>query len=154
MTGETVIAPIEGTIVDLSKVPDQVFSQKMVGDGFAIIPAKGEIVSPVDGVITTIFPTKHAIGITSKSNLELLIHIGVDTVSLNGEGFEAFVKAGDEVKAGTKLLQVDFDLIKDKVPSIVSPIVFTNLQENQYVAFNENKRVKLGEAKVASVESK
>lgn len=154
MNGETVISPIEGTIVDLSKVPDQVFSQKMVGDGFAIVPASGEIVSPVDGVITTIFPTKHAIGITSKSNLEILIHIGVDTVSLNGEGFEAFVETGDEVKAGTKLLQVNFDEIKDKVPSIISPVVFTNLQENQYVAFNENKKVKLGEEKVASVESK
>lgn len=126
----------------------------MVGDGFAVIPDRGEIVSPVDGVITTIFPTKHAIGITSKSNLEILIHIGVDTVALNGEGFESFVETGDEVKAGTKLLKVDFEGIKDKVPSIISPVVFTNLDENQYVAFEEGKKVKLGQEKVASIKNK
>jgi len=125
----------------------------MVGDGFAIIPAGNEIVSPVDGVITTIFPTKHAIGITSKSNLELLIHIGVDTVSLNGEGFEAFVKAGDEVKVGTKLLKVDFAGIKGKVPSITSPVVFTNLEENQYVDFVANKKVKAGQ-EIATIRNK
>lgn len=147
----SMLAPMEGKIIDMSEVPDEVFSQKLMGDGFAINPSKGEVVSPVDGVITTLFPTKHAIGITADSGLELLIHVGMDTVNLQGEGFEAFVAQGDKVKAGQKLLKVDLDQIKGKVPSIITPVVFTNLSENQKVSARIGKNVKLGEEKVAEI---
>ncbi len=83
------VSPIEGKILPITDVPDEVFSQKMMGDGFAIEPKNGTVVSPVDGVITTVFPTKHAIGITAENGLELLIHFGIDTVNLKGEGLEA-----------------------------------------------------------------
>ncbi|EJO5347892.1 PTS transporter subunit IIABC [Clostridium botulinum] len=125
------IAPIEGKILSITDVPDEVFSQKMMGDGFAIEPKNGTVVSPVDGVITTLFPTKHAIGITAENGLELLIHFGIDTVNLKGEGLEALIKQDDKVKAGDPILKVDIDKIKDKVPSIITPIIFTNLTEDQ-----------------------
>ena len=108
----------------------------MMGEGFAIEPKGDIVVSPVAGTISILFPTKHAIGITTNEGLELLIHVGMDTVSLNGEGFESFIEQGAKVKVGDKLLKVDFNLIKDKVPSIITPIVFTNLQETQKVKVN------------------
>lgn len=136
-----IIAPITGEVVALEQVPDAVFAEKMMGDGFAIIPKDNIVVAPIDGEIAILFPTKHAIGMISEDNLELLIHVGIDTVTLNGDGFKTFVKQGDKVKAGDKLLEVNFDSIKEKVPSIITPIVFSNLNENKYIDIN------LGEVK-------
>ncbi|MFC7371292.1 glucose-specific PTS transporter subunit IIBC [Fictibacillus iocasae] len=124
---DKIIAPIEGKILPITEVPDQVFSGKMMGDGFAIEPANGTVVSPVNGKIVNIFPTKHAIGIESESGKEILIHFGIDTVKLKGEGFESFVKEGDTVTAGQKLLEVDLDFVGKNAPSLITPIVFTNL---------------------------
>ncbi|MFL6561685.1 MAG: glucose PTS transporter subunit IIA, partial [Bacillus sp. (in: firmicutes)] len=121
------IMPVEGEIIPLSEVPDQVFSQKMMGDGFGIVPAKGSVISPVDGVIMNVFPTKHAIGIKSKQGYEILIHVGVDTVHLKGEGFTVFVKEGEQIKKGQEILKFDLDFIKKSAPSTVIPIIFTNL---------------------------
>lgn len=124
-----VTAPVEGRLIELSDVPDPVFSQKMMGDGFAIEPSEGLVVAPVDGEIQSVFPTKHAVGIKTKSGVEILIHIGLETVSLNGEGFEAFVTAGDKVKRGDKLIAFDLGIISEKAKSTVTPIIITNMDE-------------------------
>lgn len=130
-------SPLEGEILPLERVPDEVFSQKMLGDGFAVDPTNGTVVSPVDGEIVNVFPTKHAIGIKDTNGKELLIHVGLDTVNLQGEGFTSFVTDGQAVKKGQKLLEVDFAGIKDKVPSIITIVVMTNLADNEKVVLNE-----------------
>jgi PTS system D-glucosamine-specific IIC component len=124
---ERFVSPIKGKIIPITEVPDQVFSGKMMGDGFAIEPEEGLVVSPVNGKIINVFPTKHAIGIESDNGKEILIHFGIDTVKLKGEGFESFVSEGDKVEVGQKLLQVDLDFVKENAPSVITPIVFTNL---------------------------
>ncbi|WP_416148219.1 PTS glucose transporter subunit IIA [Salipaludibacillus sp. HK11] len=126
---ERITTPINGNIVDITEVPDPVFSQKMMGEGIAIEPSDGEVVSPVDGEVVQVFPTKHAVGLKTKSGLELLIHIGLETVNLDGEGFEAFVKAGDKVKRGDTLVSFDLDIIKEKATSTISPLIITNMDE-------------------------
>lgn len=131
------LMPLEGQVVSIETVPDPVFSKKMMGDGFAIQPSNGTVISPVDGEVLSIFPTKHAVSLKDQNGREILIHIGIDTVSLKGEGFTSFVKDGQAVKKGQKLLEVDFDSIKNKVPSIITPVVFTNLSDNEKVTFDE-----------------
>jgi sugar PTS system EIIA component len=133
----TILQPLEGEIVPLDVVPDPVFSQKMIGDGFAIIPTNGSVVSPVDGEVISVFPTKHAVSIKSNGGREILIHVGLETVGLNGEGFTAFVSDGQNVQKGQKLLEADFQFIKDKVPSIITPVIFTNLAESERVVIEE-----------------
>ncbi|TKC14722.1 PTS glucose transporter subunit IIA [Robertmurraya kyonggiensis] len=130
-------SPLEGEILPLERVPDEVFSQKMLGDGFAVAPTNGTVVSPVDGEIVNVFPTKHAIGIKDTNGKEILIHVGLDTVNLQGEGFTSYVTDGQSVKKGQKLLEVDFAGIRDKVPSIITIVVMTNLAENEKVVLNE-----------------
>ena len=130
---DPMLVPLKGKIVHLETVPDPVFAEKMMGDGFAIDPADGTIVSPVDGEVITIFPTKHAISLKSKQGREILIHVGLETVQLNGEGFTPLVMDGQKIKKGQELLKVNFDAIKEKVPSILTPVVFTNLSENEKV---------------------
>ncbi|MDG5473897.1 glucose-specific PTS transporter subunit IIBC [Jeotgalibacillus sp. ET6] len=127
------VSPLTGRAVAITEVPDQVFSGKMMGDGFAIIPSEGEVYSPVDGKIVNVSPTKHAIGLESDSGREVLIHFGIDTVKLNGEGFNTHVSEGDIVKAGDLLLTVDLEAVKAKVPSIMTPIIFTNLINGEEV---------------------
>ncbi|MFT8319964.1 MAG: PTS glucose transporter subunit IIA [Bacillus sp. (in: firmicutes)] len=131
------IQPLEGKLLAIEEVPDPVFSQKMMGDGFAIDPVNGILVAPFDGEVVSVFPTKHAISLIDHNGKELLIHVGLDTVNLKGEGFTIFVKDGDKVKQGQKLMDIDFDAIKTKVPSIITPVVFTNLQPNQTVTIEE-----------------
>ncbi|MCR2823651.1 N-acetylglucosamine-specific PTS transporter subunit IIBC [Lederbergia panacisoli] len=121
------VMPITGEVIPLTDVPDQVFSQKMMGDGFAIIPEKGAVASPVDGEILNVFPTKHAIGIRSKQGYEILIHVGIDTVNLKGEGFTSHVKEGDNVSKGQEILTFNLDYIKKNATSAITPIIFTNL---------------------------
>ncbi|WP_227397103.1 glucose-specific PTS transporter subunit IIBC [Jeotgalibacillus aurantiacus] len=133
------VAPISGEAVSITEVPDQVFSGKMMGDGFAIIPSDGIVRAPVNGKVVNVSPTKHAIGIESDNGQEILIHFGIDTVKLNGEGFKVHVNEGDLVKAGDLLLEVDLAAIKDRVPSIMTPIVFTNLMNNEKVEVKKNK---------------
>ena len=130
---DPMLVPLKGKVVNLEAVPDPVFAEKMMGDGFAIDPADGTIVSPIDGEVITIFPTKHAISLKSKQGREILIHVGLETVQLNGDGFTPLVMDGQKIKKGQELLKVDFDAIKEKVPSILTPVVFTNLGENEKV---------------------
>lgn len=125
-TTETLLSPLTGNVVKMVDVPDEVFSQKMMGDGIAIEPTEGIVVAPFDGEVAQFFQTKHAVGIRGTSGLEVLIHIGLETVALNGEGFEGFVKQGDHVKAGDKLVSFDLEHIKAKADSIISPVVITN----------------------------
>ncbi|PFN95895.1 PTS sugar transporter [Bacillus sp. AFS076308] len=132
-----ILQPLEGQLVPIETVPDPVFSQKMMGDGFAIQPTKGTVVSPVDGKVISIFPTKHAVSLLDHKGKEILIHVGIETVNLKGEGFTSFVKDGQTVKKGQKLLEVDFEFIQEKVPSIITPVVFTNLSENEKVVIDE-----------------
>ncbi|WP_412996092.1 PTS glucose transporter subunit IIA [Neobacillus sp. 3P2-tot-E-2] len=129
----TISQPLEGEIVPLDVVPDPVFSQKMIGDGFAINPTSGTVVSPVDGEVISVFPTKHAVSLKSTDGREILIHVGLETVTLNGEGFTSFVSDGERVKKGQKLLEADLEFIKERVPSIITPVIFTNLTENEKV---------------------
>lgn len=133
---KSLINPIQGEIISITEVPDEVFSQKMMGDGFAIIPTEGKVYAPVDGEIINMFPTKHAIGIKSTGGMEVLIHFGIDTVKLKGEGFKALVNQGDKVKRGQLILEVDLEQVKQHVPSIVTPIIFTNLPNGVSVEIN------------------
>ncbi len=118
-------APLKGEVTPLSEVPDQVFSEKMMGDGIAIKPSQGDVRAPFNGKVQMIFPTKHAIGLVSDSGLELLIHIGLDTVKLNGEGFTLHVEEGQEVKQGDLLINFDLDYIRNHAKSDITPIIVT-----------------------------
>ncbi|MDW4528941.1 glucose-specific PTS transporter subunit IIBC [Rossellomorea marisflavi] len=149
---ERFVSPITGELKDITEVPDQVFSGKMMGDGFAILPEEGMIVSPVDGKIVNVFPTKHALGIESKGGREILIHVGIDTVKLQGEGFESLVKEGDQVEAGQPLLKVDLDFIKANAPSIITPIVFTNLKEGQQVTLKSPGKVNRNDEDIIGID--
>jgi PTS system glucose-specific IIA component len=151
---ETVYSPIDGQVVALGDVPDPVFSQKMMGDGIAVSPENGYIVSPVEGEIIQLFHTKHAVGIRSLSGLEFLLHIGLDTVELNGEGFEAHVKEGDKVKVGDPLITFDLELISEKAPSAITPIVITNGDLVESIEpYGESNAVK-GETKLLRIKVK
>ncbi|MHC1685427.1 MAG: PTS glucose transporter subunit IIA [Clostridiaceae bacterium] len=121
------VSPISGEIVDLSQVPDPVFAEKMTGDGVAINPTGNIIVAPADCIVSLIFGTKHAIGLTTDTGLELLIHFGLETVTLNGEGFEPLVEQGQKVKVGTPLMKVDTDLIASKGLKLITPFLITNV---------------------------
>ena len=140
-----IVSPTNGELLDISKVPDEVFSTKMMGDGFAIKSTDGIIVSPVDGKIGVVFETKHAIIIESKEGKEILLHLGIDTVNLKGEGFEVFVNVGDEVKAGDKLVKMDLPFIEANAKSSISPVIFTNLESNESIKVTEGP-VNVGEA--------
>ncbi len=122
-----IIAPMTGTIIDIEDVPDKVFSEKMVGDGLGIEPTEGVVTAPFDGEIVSLFPTNHAIGLRTKGGLELLIHVGLDTVDLKGEGFERLVEENQKVKKGDILLKFDIDYIKAQGKQVISPIIITNM---------------------------
>lgn len=143
--------PIKGEVVSITEVPDEVFSKKMMGDGFAITPAEGKVFAPVDGEIVNMFPTKHAIGIKSKGGLEILIHFGIDTVNLKGEGFTSYVEQGTEVKRGQKILEVDLDFVKQRTPSVMTPIVFTNLEEGSTVELVHKGKTDANQSNIVSL---
>ncbi|MGH2316180.1 glucose-specific PTS transporter subunit IIBC [Planococcus sp. SE5232] len=134
-------SPITGELLPISEVPDQVFSGKMVGDGFAIKPTEGKVFSPVNGKVVTVFPTKHAIGIAADNGTEILIHIGIDTVHLKGEGFTSHIEQGDLVEQGQLLMEMDLDYIAENAASIITPVVFTNLEEGQSIKLSKSGSV-------------
>lgn len=148
---DSFVSPLSGRLIALEDVPDEVFSNKMMGDGFAIEPKTGEVVSPVDGKIATLFPTKHALGIVADNNREILIHFGIDTVKLEGEGFEALVNQGERVKKGQPILRVDLDKVKKKAPSTITPIILTNLSEGQTVSFEAGIEVEVREENIIKI---
>ncbi|RLL44841.1 PTS beta-glucoside transporter subunit EIIBCA [Oceanobacillus piezotolerans] len=126
---ETIQSPLHGKVVPLTDVVDPLFSTGSVGKGIAIEPESGQVVSPIDGEVTTLFPSKHAIGITSKDGAEVLIFIGVDTINLKGQHFTAHVKQGDKVKQGDLLIDFDIEAIKESGYKVTTPIVITNTEE-------------------------
>lgn len=148
---KTFTSPIKGEIKPITDVPDAVFSGKMMGDGFAIIPSEGVVVSPVDGKIVNLFPTKHALGILSDTGREILIHVGIDTVNLKGEGFETLVSENDKIEKGQPLLKVDLDFIKKNATSTITPIVFTNLAEGESVTLKKQGNIDLAEEKIIEI---
>ncbi|PZL76416.1 PTS beta-glucoside transporter subunit EIIBCA [Enterococcus plantarum] len=121
-----VVTPIKGEVVDLKEVEDGMFSEEILGKGFAVKPIEGVVYAPVSGTVTAVFDSKHAIGLTSDSGLELLIHIGIDTVKLNGVGYEYFVEKGQNIKIGDKLIEFDLEKISEKGYNIITPVVLTN----------------------------
>ncbi|NDG86128.1 MAG: PTS glucose transporter subunit IIA, partial [Proteobacteria bacterium] len=123
---QAIASPMEGTLVPITEIPDETFRSEMMGKTLAIKPTSGKVIAPFDGEVTTLFHTNHAIGLTSKDGVELLIHVGIDTVKMEGEGFKAHVKTGDRVLKGQVLLECDLALIAKKAKSILTPVVVTN----------------------------
>jgi glucose-specific phosphotransferase system IIA component len=132
-------------LIALSDVPDDVFSAGMMGDGVAIEPSDGHVVSPIDGTIQAVFPTKHAIGIIGNNNEEILIHMGLDTVSLQGQGFETLVEAGQSVKAGEPITNMDLNIIKQAGYATVIPILVTNSADFASVTDISAQDVQIGD---------
>ncbi|MBU3189840.1 PTS glucose transporter subunit IIA [Clostridium bowmanii] len=129
-------SPVVGRCFDISEIPDEVFSTKMLGNGIGFESKEGILYAPVDGEILQVFPTKHAMILKTKEGLEILLHIGVDTVEMKGEGFEVFAQKGTQVKAGDKLLTFNNDLIKAKAKSNLSVLVLTDNEIMESVEFN------------------
>lgn len=121
-----ILAPLTGEVIPIQSVPDPVFAEKVLGDGIAINPTEGSVYSPVDGTIFQIAHSFHAMGIASEDGLEILIHLGIDTVKLNGEGFQCFVEVGQKVKRGDKIMEMDLRFIKERGLSPISPCIVTN----------------------------
>jgi len=123
-----IFSPLDGEVVDIENVPDEVFSKKLVGDGIAIIPSSSLVVAPIKGVISRIFPTKHAFSIKG-DKVEVMVHIGLDTVSLQGEGFEALAKEGDKVEIGTPIIKVDKEYLISQGKEIITPIIVSSIKD-------------------------
>ncbi|PGM58167.1 PTS glucose transporter subunit IIA [Bacillus cereus] len=151
---ETIVAPLTGAVKNIEEVPDPVFAGRMMGDGVAIDPTEGVVVSPVDGEIVQLFHTKHAIGIKTKNGTEILIHVGLETVKMEGEGFEAHVSEGQAVKAGDKLITFDLELIREKAKSTITPIVITNTDATESIKTTVGVTATKGSTEVMKVTMK
>jgi PTS system D-glucosamine-specific IIC component len=141
-----VSSPLTGVAADLSTAPDEAFAGKMMGDGAVVTPTDAIVKAPEDGTVSFVFDTKHAIGFATDSGLELLLHIGIDTVNLNGQGFEVFVQNGQKVKKGDPMMKLDLEFLKANAPSVTSPILCTELEDNQKVRLLKSGEIKAGEA--------
>lgn len=137
----TVYSPLKGTVIPLDQVEDEAFSSGVLGKGTAVIPEEGVLWAPADGTISAMFPTGHAIGMVTESGAEVLMHVGMDTVKLNGEGFKPLIKAGDQVRKGQPLLEFDMKLIQEAGYSLVTPVLVTN-----YMQYGEIRTLKTGAA--------
>ena len=146
--GFELVAPVQGKTIPLSEVADPVFAEKMAGDGVAIEPTGDIVVAPADGELTLVFKTKHAFALTLDTGAEILVHIGIDTVSLNGEGFEQLAEQGTRVKAGTPIIKLDRQFIKSKGFSLVTPVLITNTDDFASVTPVENIDTVAGETVV------
>ncbi len=134
-----VYSPMDGVAIPLSNVPDEAFSEKILGDGAAVIPSNGNVYSPVDGEIMDITDTKHALCITTDEGTELLLHIGIDTVKLKGEGFNLKIASGDKVKAGTKIAEIDLQVLeKNNIPRH-TPVILTESENYKITQVHEGK---------------
>lgn len=143
--GGSVAAPVSGEVKELSEVEDEAFSSGALGQGFAIVPSEGKVYAPVDGTVSTFFPTGHAIGLLSDGGTEVLIHVGMDTVKLNGNGFTPKVEQGAKVKKGDLLLEFDIDYIKSQGYSTVTPVIITNSDDYTDVVPTDAKQVTHGD---------
>ncbi|WP_420481699.1 PTS sugar transporter subunit IIA [Bacillus altitudinis] len=141
-------APMSGKVIPLSEVNDSVFSSEMMGKGVAILPDKGVVQAPFSGKVVTVTPTKHAIGLVSDDGIELLIHVGIDTVSLNGQFFDVLVKEGDKIKTGDHLLSFDIEGIQSNHLDVVTPIIVTNSTQYLDVIHTGDAHVTAGQNKL------
>ncbi len=146
MNENVLLSPLNGSVMALSDIEDAAFSTGALGNGLAILPSEGKLVSPVDGEIVTLFKTKHAVGIKSDSGIEILIHVGMDTVKLEGKYFNALVKQGDHVKKGDVLLEFDIEAIKAEGYSMLTPVVITNSSNYSDLVFEVGKDITVDEA--------
>lgn len=142
----TIYSPVTGTAADLSETPDEAFAGRMMGDGAMVIPAEGTVYAPEDGEVCFVFETKHAIGFQTATGTAMLLHMGIDTVNLNGEGFDVLVKDGDQVKKGDALMKLDLEYLKAHAPSLASPVLCTELGENQKIRLLAEGEIRAGEA--------
>jgi glucose-specific phosphotransferase system IIA component len=140
-TPGTVYAPLSGTVIPLEDVPDPVFASGMLGKGIGIEPDSGELLAPVDGTISLIAKTKHALGITTADGAELLLHIGLDTVEMNGDGFQCYVQQNQTVTLGQRLMRFDRDKIRMAGHGTTLLVLVTNSSELGEVAFNTQNTV-------------
>ena len=141
----TIYSPINGKVIELKEVPDEAFAQKMVGDGCAIEPDKGSICSPIEGQLMNIFPTNYAIIFETIDGLEMIVHFGIDTVKLEGKGFQKLREPGP-IKVGDEIVKYNLDEIKDNVPSTRSPIIINNMEKVEKIeVLSLGKIVKIGE---------
>ena len=138
-------SPVTGTAADLSTAPDEAFAAKMMGDGAVVTPEDAVVKAPEDGEVCFVFETKHAIGFLTDSGISLLLHMGIDTVKLNGEGFKVFVENGQKVKKGEPLMELDLAYLKAHTPSITSPILCTELEDNQKIRLLKEGHIQAGE---------
>ena len=138
----TLCSPVTGTVHPITEAPDEAFASKMMGDGFFIYPSKGEVFAPADGEVVFVFDTKHAIGMKSADGTEYLLHIGVDTVALGGQGFKVFVESGQQVKKGDKLMEFDIDYIREHAKSDACLVIFTGLPEGTSIEMTATGEVK------------
>ena len=143
---EIISSPVNGVAADLSEAPDEAFAGRMMGDGAIVIPEEPKVVAPEDGEVSFVFDTKHAIGFVTSSGTELLLHMGIDTVKLNGKGFEVLVKDGDKVKKGDLLMKLDLAYLAEHAPSLASPVLCTELSENQKIRLLKSGNIQAGEA--------
>lgn len=148
---EIIASPMIGEVVKLENVPDEVFASGAMGKGIAIKPTDGTVVAPVNGEITLVFPTGHAVGIRTENGAEILIHIGMDTVSLAGKGFKKFVEVGDKVEAGQKMIEFDLATIRDANLPIISPVIVTNSADYDDVLTTQEARVNVGDYLLTAV---
>ena len=135
---------MKGKVVKLNDVADAAFASGMLGQGVAIAPEEGILYAPIDGKVSALFPTGHAIGITSETGAEMLIHVGMDTVQLQGKGFTPLVAVGDSIKQGQKLLEFDMNLIQEAGYSLVTPILITNSDTFTDIVPTEDTEVQVG----------
>ncbi len=138
-------APFDGKIINMEKVPDKVFAQNIVGYGVAIKPSSSLIISPIEGKILQVFPTLHALGIETDEGLEVLVHLGIETVNLQGKGFTCLVKKGQKVKSGDKLMKVDWPFVEKNAVSTISPIIITNKERIKEIKILNKNRIKAGQ---------
>lgn len=140
-----IYSPVTGIAADITTAPDEAFAQKMMGDGAVVKPTDKTVCAPEDGEVSFVFDTKHAIGYVTDSGISMLIHMGIDTVKLNGDGFKVFVKNGQKMKKGEPLMELDLAFLNQQAPSMVSPILCTELEENQSIKLLAEGPVKAGE---------
>lgn len=138
------IAPISGTIINLNEVPDEVLAQKFSGDGVAIKPTGDIIVAPADGILTLVFRTNHAFGMTLANGIEILVHIGIDSVRLQGEGFDRIATEGTKVKAGDPIIKINREFLLSRNINLITPVLITNMDKISSLIVETNTLVEHG----------